>query len=435
MTTLDVRRFIDERPFGPYQRRLIALCTVLCMIDGFDVQAIAFVAPVLAKQWGIAASSFGPVFGAGLFGLTVGALVAGTVADRIGRRPALLLCVVVFGVFSLLTPVASDTMQLALLRFATGLGLGGAVPNIVTLTSEYAPERLRATVVTLTFCGFPLGATVGGLLSAVLMPKFGWQAVFYMGGILPLLLAVWLARALPESARFLVARGRPIARVKQVLNAIDPGADLTQVTGFTLGESGAAERGLPVSQLFREGRLRGTLLLWTVFFMNLLAMYFLVNWLPILFQRAGLSVERAILATIIMNAGGIAGGIIIGRAIDRLGARRVLITASLSGALLIAATGMFGNAALVLAFLVFFVGFCVVGGQMGLNALAAGFYPTPMRATGVGWALGVGRIGSVIGPVAGGMLLLAGASLRDILLICAAAPFMAALALSALRTR
>lgn len=434
-TPLDIRRFIDERPFGPYQRGLIALCTLLCMIDGFDVQAIAFAAPVIAKQWGIAPSSFGPVFGAGLFGLTIGALIAGPFADRIGRRPALIASVIVFGIFSLLTPIAHDTTQLSLLRFATGLGLGGAVPNIVTLTSEYAPDRLRATVVTLTFCGFPLGATIGGLLSAVLMPHYGWQAVFYMGGILPLLVAVWLARSLPESARFLVARGRPVESVKRVLSSIDPSADLAHVSAFTLGEGAAAAKGPQVAQLFRDGRTPTTLLLWLMFFMNLLAMYFLVNWLPILFQRAGLSVEKAILATIIMNAGGIVGGLVLGRTIDRLGARSVLIVVSLVGTALIAATGMFGTAAAVLSVLVFFVGFCLVGGQMGFNALAASVYPTPMRATGVGWALGIGRIGSVVGPIAGGMLLAADASLRDILFFCAAAPFIAALALVPLRAR
>ncbi len=435
MSTLDVRRFIDERPFGTYQRGIIALCTLLCMVDGFDVQAIAFAAPAIARDWGIDPKSFGPVFGAGLFGLTIGALVAGTVADRIGRRPALILSVIVFGIFSLLTPVAADATQLALLRFATGLGLGGAVPNIITLTSEYAPERLRATVVTVTFCGFPLGATIGGLLSALLMPHWGWQAVFYIGGIAPLLMAVWLARSLPESARFLVVRDYPVERIKKVLSAIDPRANLAAYTAFTLGEGSAAAGGTQVAQLFREGRAARTLLLWLIFFMNLLAMYFLVNWLPILFQRSGLSPERAIFATIVMNAGGIAGGLALGRAIDRLGARGVLIAVSLCATVLVAATGFFGGEMAVLAVLVFFVGFCVVGGQMGFNAFAASAYPTSMRATGVGWALGVGRIGSVIGPVAGGVLLMAGASLRDILLICSVAPLVAALALVALRTR
>jgi AAHS family 4-hydroxybenzoate transporter-like MFS transporter len=431
--SVDVRRFIDERPFGRYQRWLIAQCTLLCMIDGFDVQAIAFVAPVLAQDWGIAASTFGPVFGAGLFGLTIGALVAGPLADRIGRRPSLLLCVAIFGVFSLLTPLAQDTTGLSLLRFATGIGLGGAMPNIITLTSEYAPERLRATMVTLTFCGFPLGAVIGGLLSTALMPRFGWEAVFIMGGVLPLLVGAWLWRNLPESARFLVARGRPAAQIREVLVAIDPSAQLSSVSRFHLGEGIGTVQGMPLSRLFSEGRARSTLLLWVAFFMNLLALYFLVNWLPMLFQRAGLSIERAIFATIVMNIGGIVGGLVLGPAIDRFGARRVLISTSLSAALLVAATGLFGGVPAVLITLVFLVGICVVGGQMGLNAQAASVYPTPMRATGVGWALGIGRIGSVVGPIAGGILIAAETSLRDILLICAAAPFIAALALAALR--
>jgi AAHS family 4-hydroxybenzoate transporter-like MFS transporter len=265
------------------------------------------------------------------------------------------------------------------------------------------------------------------------MPRFGWEAVFIMGGVLPLLVGAWLWRNLPESARFLVARGRPAAQIREVLVAIDPSAQLSSVSRFHLGEGIGTVQGMPLSRLFSEGRARSTLLLWVAFFMNLLALYFLVNWLPMLFQRAGLSIERAIFATIVMNIGGIVGGLVLGPAIDRFGARRVLISTSLSAALLVAATGLFGGVPAVLITLVFLVGICVVGGQMGLNAQAASVYPTPMRATGVGWALGIGRIGSVVGPIAGGILIAAETSLRDILLICAAAPFIAALALAALR--
>lgn len=432
---LQVRRFLDQRPFGGLQRRVILLCLALAMLDGFDVQSIAFVAPVIAQQWGLAIHAFGPVFGAGLVGMSLGALAGGPLADRIGRRPLLIASAFWFGIFSLLTSLAGSALELALLRFATGLGLGATVPNLVALTSEYTPQRLRATIVSATFCGLPLGATLGGLLSAFLITRFGWQSVFYLGGIVPVVLGLVLIRWLPESLGFLVLKARSAEKIRQILAAIDASIDWGAVQSFTLGEPVADGERPSVTRLFQAGQVGSTLLLWAAFFMSLLATYLLINWVPLLFQRVGLTAQAAILASVIMNVGGVVGGVAIGHMIDRMGARRVLIGALAVGALSTAAAGLLGSSPLLLALLVFCVGGCVIGGQMGLYSLAAATYPTALRATGVGWAVGVGRIGSIIGPVLGGALVMAGASVREILLVCACAPLIAAWALLLLRAR
>lgn len=430
---IDVRRFVDERPLGRFQWAVILQCLAMAMLDGFDVQSIAFVAPVIAQEWGIAAASFGPVFSAGLVGMTLGALLGGSLADVSGRRPLLIGSVLVFGACSALTPLAESTLQLGVLRFATGLGLGATIPNLAALASEYAPQRLRATVIAVTFCGLPLGATVGGLASAAMISTWGWQSVFYLGGILPLALAAVLTVRLPESIRFMVAKGRPPAEVSAVLTALDPGFAPPPAAQFITGEDEARRDERGVSRLLHASYVRSTVLIWIAFFMTLLAVYFLINWVPLLFRRAGLSINAAILASVVMNIGAIVGGIALGRAIDRCGARRVLIAASVAGAVSIGVAAYAGDAPWALAALVFFIGACVIGGQIGLYSLAAEAYPTMLRATGVGWATGIGRIGSVVGPAIGGALLMAEVPLREILLTCATGPALAACALALLR--
>jgi AAHS family 4-hydroxybenzoate transporter-like MFS transporter len=283
-------------------------------------------------------------------------------------------------------------------RFLTGLGLGGAMPNIIALTSECAPERLRATLVTVMFCGFPLGAVLGGLLSAKLIAAFGWPSVFLLGGVLPLVLVPVLLAWMPESLRFLARKqAEPLA-------------------------------GVPVRQLFTGGRAAGTVLLWIVFFANLLLLYFLINWLPTVLQRSGLPLERAIIGTVVLNAGGIAGGILLGWLVDKRGPYGVLLAAYVLGALCVAAIGSAPAAVAGVIAIVFFAGFFIIGSQFCMNALAAGAYPTAARATGVGWALGVGRIGSIIGPVVGGMLLSLGWEPGTLFLVAAGPAAVSAVA-------
>ncbi|WP_069336628.1 MFS transporter [Sphingobium yanoikuyae] len=425
---------IDAACFGPYQFRIAALCALIAGLDGFDTQAIAYVAPTIAEAWKLDKAAFGPIFGVGLLGLTIGAFLLSPVADRIGRKLVIILCTAIFGLFALLTAGATSMDQLLLYRLLTGIGLGGAMPNLIAITSEYAPARLKATLVTVMFCGFPLGSTIGGIVSAPLIARFGWEAVFLLGGILPLLLIPLLWIALPESARFLAARPDPERRLTPILKRIDPSIIPAHFIEEVRSEAGGGPIGkFPVAELFRGGRAQTTALLWIAFFMNLLVMYFLVNWLPSLLRSLGLSLEIAIASTAILNLGGVFGAIVLGRLIDKREPAIVLGLAYLASAAFIFIISHAGANVVLLLAGAAAAGFGIVGGQIGLNAVAASVYPNAIRSTGVGWALGVGRIGSILGPVAGGALLGLGWSSQHLLLIAIVPALLASAAVFLLR--
>jgi AAHS family 4-hydroxybenzoate transporter-like MFS transporter len=396
---------IERSKLGTLQIAVIALCGFVALLDGFDTQAVAYVVPRMAQDWAMPPSAFGWVLSVGLLGLMTGAFVLSPVADRFGRKLVILTAVAVFGIFALLTATATNLDTLLLYRFLTGIGLGAALPNVIALTSEYAPARMRATAVMLMFCGFPLGSTIAGLSAVPLMNIGGWPAVFVVGGIAPLLLLPLLLFALPESARFLATRDGNEERIGKILRKIDPNASTAEFVAEVRARNAETAKGFSVPHLFTEGRAASTLLLWVTFFMNLLVMYFLVSWLPTLIRDAGLPLNIAVLSTAILNLGGIVGGVVLARLIDRFNPFIVLGLAYLSSAAFIAmvAYGASNTATMLIASAL--AGFGVVGGQIGCNAVAASIYPTAIRSTGVGWALGVGRIGALLGPLIGAALL------------------------------
>ncbi|MBF6029799.1 MFS transporter [Pseudomonas sp. P115] len=433
-TALDVSHLIDINPLSRFQILVIVLCGIVAMLDGFDTQSIAYVAPAIAAEWGLAPASFGPVFGAGLLGLTVGAVIFGPMADRVGRRKVIVLSTVLFAVFALLTVTVRSLDELLLLRFLTGIGLGGAMPNLIALTSEYSPKRLRATMVTVMFAGFPLGSMLGGFVSAQMIPIWGWRSVFFLGGVLPLLAWPVLLLWLPESIRFLAAKGNQTDSVRGIVRRLVPGGAFAAEARFYLPET--RHTGFAVAHLFKAGRWRMTLLIWVTFFMNLLVMYFLVNWLPSLLKEAGLPLKTAILGTALLNGGGVIGSVIIARAVDRFNPFKVLAVAYTGAAVFVALSAIQSLPVTLLLAAVFFAGFGIVGAQLGVNAVVADLYPTAFRSTGIGWALGVGRIGSILGPVAGGMLLAVGWEGHSIVMIAALPALVAAVAVTLLgRTR
>ena len=422
---IDVAKFIDRQPVGGFQIKLLLTCAAVLFLDGFDTQAIGYVAPALAREWGLSKAALGPVFSAGLFGLMIGALVFGPLADRIGRRKIIIFSTLTFGLGTLATAFVSDVNTLLAIRFLTGLGLGGAMPNAVAMTSEFSPHRRRATMVMIMFCGFSIGAALGGLLAAALIPQFGWRSVFVVGGLAPLLLVPIVAWRLPESVRFLALTGQANACVAELLGQIDPKASFAPETQFVVHEPRLA--GMPVRHLFREGRALPTMLLWVVFFMSLLDLYFLSNWLPTVLNDLGASVSSAAVIGSMLQVGGVVGTFALGSIIDRF-AFRALAAVYFAAVFAVGAIGQLGHSIALVTMAIFAAGFCIVGGQIAANALAATFYPTAVRAAGVGWALGIGRVGSIIGPLVGGALLTAKWSTESVFLAAATAALCAALA-------
>ncbi|TMJ27042.1 MAG: MFS transporter [Alphaproteobacteria bacterium] len=391
---VNVPALIDAQKIGTFQIRVAVLCAAVVFMDGFDAQAIGYVAPTLSKAWSLKPGELGPVFAAGLFGLMLGALAFSPLADRIGRKPVIIFCTLWFGVTSLLTVTAESTTSLLVWRFVTGLGLGGAMPNPIALTCEYAMVM---------FIGFSLGSAVGGAIAAQLAPSYGWQSVFWLGGIFPLLLAPVLIFWLPESIRLLALKGTRNEYVARLIRAINPALRFAPGTRFIAPEE--HPEGFPVEHLFTEGRALATVLIWVMFFTNLLVIYFCATWLPTVINNTGVSVRLAVIATALFQVGGIVGTLVLAVLIERFGPYRVLAGAYFAAAILIAAIGQAGSTIELVIPAVFGAGFCVVGAQIGANALTATFYPTFIRSTGVGWALGIGRVGSIIGPLLGGMML------------------------------
>jgi MFS transporter, AAHS family, 4-hydroxybenzoate transporter len=426
---IDLVDFIDRQPVGGFQIRLLLTCAAVLFLDGFDTQAIGYVAPALAKEWGLGKGALGPVFSAGLFGLMIGALVFGPLADRVGRKKIIIFSTAAFGIGALATAFANDLTALLLIRFLTGLGLGGAMPNAVAMTSEFNPQRRRATMVMIMFCGFSIGAALGGFLAAYLIPRFGWRSVFLVGGLAPLLMLPILAWRLPESVRFLATAGQAPERVAQLLKRISPHTAFAPDARFTAMETHLA--GLPVKHLFRDGRTIATLLLWVVFFMSLLDIYFLANWLPTVLNDLGASVSEAVVIGSMLQVGGVVGTFALGSVIDRF-SFRALALVYFGAVFAVGAIGQLSHSALLASIAIFAAGFGVVGGQIAANALAAGYYPTSVRATGIGWALGIGRVGSIVGPLVGGVLLAERWSAAAVFMTAAAAALCASLAALAL---
>ncbi len=411
-STLDVRQFIDDQPFSRYQFMVVGLCVLAVVMEGFDAQAMGYVAPVVSRELHITRAALGPVLSSGLVGMMIGALALGPFGDRVGRKSILLFSILLVGMASLLTATATSLDSLLVFRLLTGLGLGGSLPNLVALNSEYTPQPLRATAIVIAGCGFSIGATIGGFASAGLLEWSGWRSVFVVGGILPCAVAVVLFRWLPESIRFLVEKGGEEQKVRRALSRIAPGVSISPAMVFLAGERRV--NGFTVKQLFTGGRAGLTLVIWVIFFMSLLDVYFLNNWLPTVMHDTGIALHKAITITAMFQAGGTIGALTLGRLIDRFSSFRVLAWAYLAGGVCVFVIGAVGASVVLITCAVFGAGFCVVGGQIGANALAAEAYPTSVRSTGVGWALGIGRIGSIAGPLLGNMLLSSTGGVRHV---------------------
>ncbi|SOQ11022.1 MFS transporter [Pseudomonas syringae group genomosp. 3] len=426
--TLDVQAFINAQPLSGYQWCIVALCFLIVFLDGLDTAAMGFIAPALSQDWGIDRASLGPVMSAALIGMVFGALGSGPLADRFGRKVVLVVAVFLFGIFSLASAYSSNIDQLLVLRLLTGLGLGAAMPNATTLLSEYTPERLKSLLVTSMFCGFNLGMACGGFVSAKLIPSMGWHSLLMLGGILPLVLAVVLMVWLPESARFLVVRNRGAEQIRKVLAPIAPKA-VAGVTAFTVPEQKTVSSRNVLKVIFSGTYSAGTLLLWLTYFMGLVIVYLLTSWLPTLMRDSGASMEQSAFIGALFQFGGVLSAVGVGWAMDRYNPHKVIGFAyALAGVFAYLVGQSLGNVA-VLATLVLLAGMCINGAQSAMPSLAARFYPTQGRATGVSWMLGIGRFGAILGAWAGATLLGLGWNFEQVLTALVIPAALAALAI------
>jgi MFS transporter, AAHS family, 4-hydroxybenzoate transporter len=428
-TKVDVAAVINDSEISRFQYIIFTLCILIMMCDGFDTQALAYVAPSIASEWKLSPGIFGPVFAAVLLGSMVGAFGFGYLADRFGRKRTLVLCMILFGALNIGSAYATSIESFTLLRFLCGVGLGGVIPNVMALVSEYAPARRRATLVAITWCGFSLGAVLGGLISVPLISHFGWKSVFVFGGILPLCLVAIVVFALPESIKFLIlARGKGVELVA-VLRKLNPGRHFDDSSAFVLDEPRLG-RG-SISALFRDGLAIGSVFLCLAFFMSLMLVYLFINWIPLLLRQAGLPLQDAMMGTIIFNLSGIFGSVFCTQFIDRkiLPPMFVLIFAYFVGAAAVFAIGFAGTSFWPIMGTIFLGGFFIIGAQLSLNALITNYYPTAIRGTGVGWSQVVGRTGSLLGPLMGGALVSQGMSPSQLFQVSSIAPLLACVCL------
>ena len=410
---------IERQPFGALQIRVVLLSALVQAFDGFDLGTIGMAAPSLSKAWGVPPAEFTIAFVMSSVGILFGALLSGPLSDRFGRKPLLVLSVGLIGLFSTLSVFAWSVPSITALRFLTGLGIGGAMPVTVALTSDYSPLKRRGTLIMLMFCGNTLGGFLGGQLVAQILPIFGWHAIFLAGGIPPLVLLPFLVVFLPESPRFLIAHRLDQPATQAILRTLNIDA---QTAAPQLVD---VARTSPIAQLFSDGLAMSTILLWIAFFANLLNMYLFSYWMPTVLNLSGFKPETAVFYASMFQLGGILSISVLGPAIDRFGAPRVLACSFASGIAFIVAIGLLNLPAPYIALPILGAGAAMIGSQLGANAMAAGLYPARIRSTGVGWALGIGRLGGIAGPAIGGMLLALGLPPREIFL-CATGPAIVA---------
>ena len=369
-------------------RLTIALCFGAALVEGLDIVAAGIVAPKLVSAFDLTPSQAGWMFSSSTIGLLLGAVIGGWIADRIGRKKVLIASMLMFGLMSLVTALTTTTEVLFASRFLTGLGLGGAMPNLIALSAEAGPPHLRTTLVTMMFSGVPLGGAVGGAIALWGGAAENWRILFYVGGAGPLVLAILLAFMLPESRMFEKARADRATRV-------------------AAGTPAALQPSL-LTILFGEGRALTTLMLWVSFFSTLIAIYLLINWLPLLLVGQGYSRPNAAMMSMISNVGGGIGAIALGLMMDR-GSKKIVMVGTYvgMGLALLMMLYVFRSGSLglpLVAVTSFAVGFFVIGAQLVLYGVAPNYYVTAVRATGVGSAVAAGRVGSVVGPLLAGQM-------------------------------
>ncbi|WNW10604.1 MFS transporter [Pseudomonas sp. DTU_2021_1001937_2_SI_NGA_ILE_001] len=407
MRTIDVHAIIDNARFGRFHWMVMSWCALLLIFDGYDLFIYGVVLPVIMKEWSLTPLQAGALGSYALFGMMFGALVFGSLADRIGRKKGIAICFALFSGATIVNGFASSPTEFGICRFIAGLGCGGLMPNAVALMNEYAPKRMRSTLVAVMFSGYSLGGMLSAGVGIVMLPRFGWESMFFAAA-LPLLLLPAILYYLPESIGFLVRQGRS-EEARRLLQRLD--ASQTLDGDEILQVSDAKGQGVAVLELFREGRMVRTLALWVAFFCCLLMVYALSSWLPKLMAGAGYSLGSSLSFLLALNFGGMFGAIFGGWLGDRLNLTKVTVGFFILGAVAISLLG-FNSPMPLLYLLIFIAGATTIGTQILLYAGAAQLYGLSMRSTGLGWASGIGRNGAIVGPLLGGALMAANLPLQ-----------------------
>ena len=423
---LRVSDVVNASRISSIQILVFVLCFLMVAFDGFDTAVIGFLAPAISRDWNIAPQSLSLLFGAGMLGAVAGSAFLGPIADAFGRTRTLLLASAMFGALTIGASVASDFTTLAAMRFLAGVGLGGVLPCAIALTSEYSPDQRRASLVTAMFCGFTLGSASGGMVAAWMVPTYGWRAVLVAGGAAPLVIALLGWAVLPESLNYLVLKNLRLQEVRKTLARIAP--ILPMAEWMPAPES--APGGFSVRALFGARPVVGTLLLWVTAFMGLMVVYLLSNWMPLLLTQRGYSLSHASLITAMFQVGGTTGAIFVGLMMDRFKPNRVIAIASILAGVFVIAIGLLAHLPVAVAVAIFCAGFCIPGAQVGASAYAAAWYPTQVRATGISWMSGMGKVGSMLGSVSGGGMLALGFGMAAILALLAVPMTIAAVAMA-----
>jgi MFS transporter, AAHS family, 4-hydroxybenzoate transporter len=405
---VNVDDLIDRQPLRLKNFGVLFLLLLALLADGFDLQVLSFAAPGLVRDWGIARGSLGPVFSANLFGMMVGAASLGWIGDRFGRKRMIVAGSLLYGTACLSCLAADSLLELGVLRFITGIGLGGVLPNVIALTAEVTPRRWRAMFTSLVVIGMSLGSSAPSLVATLFVPQHGWQVLFLVGGIAPLVIAVAIAVTMPESLMFLAHKGHRRDLLERRVRALDPALAITADTRFEVrGHDADTRHGW--GKLFTGDLALTTPCLWLMFAGTLLSMFLMTSWMPLLFEDAGLQPTQSAQINGLYHLSGTAAALCTAVLLGRLGLAWVLILLTL-GFAGVAGIAFTGFSPTLLTLLVAASGFGIVGCQTALNASAGLIYPSSFRPTGVGAALAIGRIGSIMGPLVGGAFITAGLS-------------------------
>jgi MFS transporter, AAHS family, benzoate transport protein len=400
MRTIPVNQVIDESSFNRFHLTVLILCLFVIIGDGYDLVVYGAIVPQLMKEWSLTPIQAGVIGSYAMIGMLLGALVFGPLADRIGRKAVILVCVAMFGAFTGLVGFARTPFEFGMCRFVAGLGLGGVMPNCISIVTEYMPKSLRSTLVAVMFCGMQVGSIAAAGIGIFLIPAYGWKVMFWIGA-LPLLLLPFIYAYLPESLEFYLKSER-FDKITHVVKSVDLGYRPQKDDKFDIITTKISA--IPVVNLFQEGRAFSTIMFWIAYIMNLLIIYAIAVWLPKLMQNAGYSVGSSLWFLVISNVGAVFGAISGGWLSDKIDGKKILVAYFLMAFVSINLMGLNVDFA-ILSLFVALSGATTMGTQIAANAYVSQYYPLSMRSSGIGWALGIGRTGAVIGPTMGGILL------------------------------